>query len=232
MHRGDDTRIIAFCRVNWQTGGNMADDVDLFLSEMAGVTPLRKNDKADVGKADALDVSAEERRRLATEEKQQDRNFLSEDYVDMLDAFHILDFKRDGVQNGVYRKLKLGKYPVEQRLDLHRMSVKRAREVVFDFVEQCVADDVRNILIIHGKGLNQRLQEAAAPSADDKAILKSYLNKWLRELPQVMAFHSAQQAHGGAGAVYVLLRKSERKKEENRRRFIAGRDKYGPEVTP
>lgn len=208
----------------------MADDFDLFMSEMGGVTPLKQSGKADVGKSVDSDVAAAERRRLATAEKQQDRNFLSEDYVEMLDAFYIMDFKRDGVQNGVYRKLKLGKYPIEQRIDLHRMTVKRARQVVFEFVEQCVANDVRNILIVHGKGLNQRMQEAAAPSADDKAILKSYLNKWLRELPQVMAFHSAQQAHGGAGAVYVLLRKSERKKEENRRRFIAGRDKYGPDL--
>ena len=210
----------------------MADDFDLFMSEMGGVTPLKQSDKADVGKSVDSDVAAAERRRLATAEKQQDRNFLSEDYIEMLDAFYIMDFKRDGVQNGVYRKLKLGKYPIEQRIDLHRMTVKRARQVVFEFVEQCVANDVRNILIVHGKGLNQRMQEAAAPSADDKAILKSYLNKWLRELPQVMAFHSAQQAHGGAGAVYVLLRKSERKKEENRRRFIAGRDKYGPDIKP
>lgn len=210
----------------------MADDFDLFMNEMEGVTPLKKSDKADVGRPADADVAAQERRRLATAEKPQDRNFLSEDYVEMLDAFHILDFKRDGVQNGVYRKLKLGKYPIEQRIDLHRMSVKRARQVVFEFVEQCVENDVRNILIVHGKGLNQRLKEPAAPSPDDKAILKSYLNKWLQELPQVMAFHSAQQVHGGAGAVYVLLRKSERKKEENRRRFIAGRDKYGPDITP
>ncbi|HSG61170.1 MAG TPA: DNA endonuclease SmrA [Pseudomonadales bacterium] len=208
----------------------MADELDLFMSEMEGVTPLKKTDKADVGKVLESDVAALERRRLATAEKQHDRNFLSEDYVEMLDAFYILDFKRDGVQNGVYRKLKLGKYPIEQRIDLHRMTVKRARQVVFEFVEQCVENDVRNILIVHGKGLNQRLNERVAPSPDDKAILKSYLNKWLQELPQVMAFHSAQQPHGGAGAVYVLLRKSERKKEENRRRFIAGRDKYGPDI--
>ena len=208
----------------------MADDFDLFLSEMDGVKPLKKNDKAVIDKVVDNDIAAEERRRLATAEKAIDRNFLSEDYIEMLDAFHILEYKREGVQNGVYRKLKLGKYPIEERIDLHRMKVKRARQVVFDFVEQCVENDVRNILIVHGKGLNQRLKEPVAPSPDDKAILKSYLNKWLQELPQVMAFHSAQQIHGGAGAVYVLLRKSERKKEENRRRFIAGRDKYGPDV--
>lgn len=204
----------------------MSDEIDLFLQEMQGVVPLKKSDRADISKDNEDDnLTAQERRRQATAEKMKDGNFLSEDYIEMLDAFYILDFKRNGVQNGVYRKLKLGKYPIEQRIDLHRMTVKRARQVVFDFIKQCQDSDLRCVLLVHGKGLNQKLQEAVAPSADDKAILKSYVNKWLQELPQVMAFHSAQPAHGGAGAVYVLLRKSERKKEENRRRFIAGRDK-------
>jgi hypothetical protein len=39
----------------------------------------------------------------------------------------------------------------------------------------------------------------------------------------VQAFHSAQVQHGGTGAVYVLLRKSEEKKRENRERFLKGR---------
>jgi hypothetical protein len=37
-------------------------------------------------------------------------------------------------------------------------------------------------------------------------------------LPAVMAMHSAERRHGGGGALYVLLRKSERKKAENRER--------------
>jgi hypothetical protein len=39
----------------------------------------------------------------------------------------------------------------------------------------------------------------------------------------VQAFHSAQPRHGGTGAVYVLLRKSERQKQLNRERFLKGR---------
>ncbi|PID54684.1 MAG: hypothetical protein CR978_02335 [Gammaproteobacteria bacterium] len=45
----------------------------------------------------------------------------------------------------------------------------------------------------------------------------------MQELPAVMAFHSAQARHGGTGAVYVLLQKSEQKKRENRERFMKGR---------
>ena len=54
-------------------------------------------------------------------------------------------------------------------------------------------------------------------------MLKSYVNKWLPNLPEVMAFHSAQQHHGGAGAVYVLLKKNAEKKQENGERHLRGR---------
>ena len=47
-------------------------------------------------------------------------------------------------------------------------------------------------------------------------ILKSFVNKWLPELPAVLAYHTAQRHHGGSGATYVLLKKSADKKHENR----------------
>ena len=45
----------------------------------------------------------------------------------------------------------------------------------------------------------------------------------LPSLPVVMAFHSAQKHHGGAGALYVLLKKNAEKKQENRERHLRGR---------
>jgi len=52
-------------------------------------------------------------------------------------------------------------------------------------------------------------------------VIKSYLAQWLVELEQVQVFHSALQHHGGVGAVYVLLRKSEVKRQQNRERHAA-----------
>ena len=68
--------------------------------------------------------------------------------------------------------------------------------------------DIRCLLILHGKG------ERSTP----RALLKSHVSAWLPQLPAVMAMHSAERRHGGSGALYVLLRKSERKKAENRER--------------
>jgi DNA-nicking Smr family endonuclease len=69
---------------------------------------------------------------------------------------------------------------------------------------------VRSALISHGKGRGNK---------DGKPLLKSYLARWLPMFPEIMAFHSAQKWHGGAGAVYLLLRKSEKQKEKTRERL-------------
>ena len=35
-----------------------------------------------------------------------------------------LEYKKDGVQDGVFRKLRLGKYPITAKLDLHRRTLR------------------------------------------------------------------------------------------------------------
>lgn len=94
--------------------------------------------------------------------------------------------------------------------------VKQAREEVFAFIRDASELGLRNLLIVHGKG------QSGGPS-DRKAVLKGYVNHWLRELDAVQAFHSAQPAHGGTGSVYVLLKKSSDQKRENRLKYMKGR---------
>src|SRR5690606_2238677 len=126
-------------------------------------------------------------------------------YVPPVDPLEILEFKRPGVQNGVYRKLRLGNYAIDARLDLHRMTVEQARRAVFQFVADCMEQDIRCALVTHGKGVGRT----------QPALLKSCVAHWLPQFREVLAFHSAQKHHGGSGASYILLRKSERKRQEN-----------------
>ena len=64
--------------------------------------------------------------------------------------------------------------------------------------------DLRCELISHGRG------EGRNPPA----LLKSCVNHWLRELDEVLAFHSAQRRHGGVGATHVLFRKCARERRQ------------------
>ncbi len=168
---------------------------------------------------DDRDTSLEQRRRAAVEGKPVDRNILTEEGIAALYPWLVLLYKRPGVQHGVFRKLKQGRYEAEARLDMHRMTAAVARRELFGFVEQAFELGLRSVLIIHGKGESKAERERSS-------ILKGCANHWLRELDIVQAFHSAQPRHGGTGAVYVLLKKSEAKKRENREKFTKGRVPY------
>ncbi|MBM7424726.1 MULTISPECIES: DNA endonuclease SmrA [Spongiibacter] len=189
----------------------MSDDDKLFAEEMAGVKPLQKPARVALKKA-AVDAPSFAARREAAQAKPGVKNFLADNDVPLLDPYYMVDFRREGVQHGVYRKLKQARYEAEARLDLHKMSVARARQQVFEFIRDAMSMDLRSLIIVHGRGNHSGV-----------ALLKSHVAHWLPQIDDVQAFCSAQPQHGGAGAVYVLLRKSERKKQENRDRLTRGR---------
>ena len=179
-------------------------DDNLFLQQMQDVKPIKVAPKVALAAAHLDKTNAQKRREVATTELAKDKNFLSGEYVAPVDPLAILEFKRDGVQNGVYRNLRLGKYQIDARLDLHNMTVEQARAAVFQFVTDCMNYDIRCALITHGK----------SEGREKPALLKSCVAHWLPQLDNVMAFHSAQKRHGASGATYILLRKSEQKKLE------------------
>ena len=195
-----------------------ADDDSLFRSEMADVKPLQRESRVSRTPRNARQSadSLANRRQAAVQETGRDRNTLTDTGIVPLDPWYVLSFKRPGVQNGVFRKLKQGRYEAQARLDLHRMTAERARREIFEFIEQSHEYGLRSVLVIHGKGESGASRERAS-------ILKGCVDHWLRELDIVQAFHSAQPQHGGTGAAYVLLRKSEDKKRETREQFSKGR---------
>ena len=190
-------------------------DEDLFAEEMTGVKPLGREARVRLVKERLSEEQQKGRQRAAMGEEKT-LNPLVDDGVLPLDAWHVLEFKRPGIQHGVYRKLRLGQYQIDARLDLHRMLVKQAREEVFSFIREATELGLRTLLIVHGKGQSKTQGERSA-------VLKGYVDHWLRELEAVQAFHSARPAQGGTGAIYVLLRKSGEQKRENRLKYLKGR---------
>lgn len=186
------------------------DEDDIFAREMAGVRRMRMEPSVRVRRqaAQAADTLAE-RRAAAVTVEEDDRDGLSTSHVEWVQPTDVLTWRGDGVAHGVFRRLKQGGYTFDARLDLHRHTVEQARKAIVRFILDCRKYDVRSALILHGKG----------ERGEQQAILKSYTQHWLKLIPEVMAFHSAQPHHGGAGALYVLIRKSEKQKQENRERY-------------
>ncbi len=189
----------------------MTED-ESFKDAMSGVSPLlQKRVRHDKGVQEAT-ISQIERREAALGNNKPpvvDPNYLSVGEVLQRQPRDILEWKKDGVQHEVFRKLKSGRYPIQGSLDLHGCTVKEARIEMFKFLNVALAKGWRTLLIAHGRG-----ELSATP-----ARIKSRVAHWLEQIPEVIAFHSAQNHHGGTGAVYALLKKTPVKKDENRERY-------------
>ena len=188
----------------------MAKDETRFAEAMGDVTPLVHRDKVLITTARAPDPGLEQRRRAATAQADSDNNFLSTEYAPPLGPHDIISFVRPGVQHGVFGKLRRGRYQPEDTLDLHRLTVEEARRELWNFLQLSTRYQLRTVMVLHGKG-------DRAPRA---GVLKSFVAQWLKGIPLVLAYHSAQPNHGGAGALYVLLKKSAQASERNRERFL------------
>jgi DNA-nicking Smr family endonuclease len=191
------------------------DDSELFQQQMGDVEPLKKPvDRVHLKKTVAQNPGMELRRKAAQQTLVEGFHALaSEEFITPVKPRDVLSFKRDGVQQGVFKSLRLGKYAIDSRLDLHRLTVKQAQLQVSRFVNDCMKYDIRCALITHGRGENR----------EKPALLKSCTNHWLQQMDEVLAFHSAQPQHGGTGATYLLLRKSKEKSTENFERHQKGK---------
>ena len=118
-----------------------------------------------------------------------------------------LNFLSAGLQNNVLKKLRRGYFGVDAEIDLHGLTGHDAKRHLLHFLHNSVQDGCSFVHIVHGKGYR---------SQDNLPVIKNELNQWLRQHKDVQAFCSASPKDGGTGAVFVLLRLS---------------DKYGMEDT-
>ena len=169
------------------------------------IQPLSGKGSAHIAKPVQVTPGVLERRKAAQEEVVAESNILDPaSIIEQVDPLAYLEFVRPGVQHGVYKNLRLGKYEIQSRLDLHRHTVEQARNALWHFVDDCHKHGVRCALVTHGKGEGR----------EQPARLKSCVNHWLRQFDQVLAFHSAQKTHGGVGATYILVKKDSAARRE------------------
>ena len=198
-HAGPDTNV---------TRGKEPSDEALFLEAMQDVSPVAKG-RRQMQAPHSKETPGQRQRRedaAGANKPVVDPNFLTLGEVEAVAPLAFVEWKKDGVQNAVFRKLKQGGYHLQSSLDLHRKTVKEARQLLFDFILRMSAGDQRSALISPGKG-----ELSATPGR-----LKSYVVHWLTEHPEVIAFCSAERRRGGVGAMYVLIRKSQQSSETNR----------------
>jgi DNA-nicking Smr family endonuclease len=121
--------------------------------------------------------------------------------LDVTDTREYVEGQVVGLDPRLLRKLRRGEFSWQAHLDLHGMIADEARAAVDRFLVQSVVAGHRCVLLVHGRGLN---------SKDHIPVLKERLRLWLtrgRVARSVLCFATARPYDGGAGAVYVLLRR-------------------------
>jgi len=105
------------------------------------------------------------------------------------------------------RRLVRGSLPIDDRLDLHGYTEAAAHALLRGFLIGARAHGARVVLVITGKGAGPG-KEHRAPH--ERGILRRAVPHWLADptlRDVVLGFEEAHLAHGGAGAIYVRLRR-------------------------
>jgi len=178
---------------------NMATDNDnpeSFEDAMKGVNPLEQPNRVQHGKS-----KPSTRPKQSMQDDQQVLiDMLSEpDDLTSIQTGDELFFARDGLQHKVIKRLKRGELSIQAELDLHRLTKLEARTEVIAFLSYCAQNNFKQVRIVHGKGLG---------SKGKIPVLKTLLNHWLQQRDEILAFCSARPCDGGTGAIYVLLKNS------------------------
>jgi len=123
---------------------------------------------------------------------------------DLSDSDEFIEGWVPGLDPGIVRRLRRGEYAVQGHIDLHGMTKDEAKAAVDAFLRAARQAGKRCVLLVHGRGRH---------SKDQMPILKDALKNWLataRFGRHVLAFATARPTDGGAGALYVLLRRAGR----------------------
>jgi DNA-nicking Smr family endonuclease len=119
-----------------------------------------------------------------------------------------------GVDGRTAERLRRGTMEPDARLDLHGFTEAAAHGALITFLRSAQMRGHRLVLVVTGKGT--RKPDPYAPfdlelDARSRGVLKTAVPRWLKEpaLAGIVAdMREAHRKHGGAGALYVYLRKA------------------------
>ncbi|CAM3038517.1 Putative DNA endonuclease SmrA [Sphingomonas antarctica] len=105
------------------------------------------------------------------------------------------------------RKLAKGEVAPDRTVDLHEMTVAEAHRALDAAIGSAVAAGARLLVVVAGKARDGR---AARLMPGGRGIIAASVEDWLALSPftgNIAAVRRAHVRHGGAGALYVVLRR-------------------------
>ena len=172
-------------------------DRDAFAKAMQGVKPLQQVERAVTAKRPQAKAHNSRAARAALlVESLHGPGDGTPDSIEQLGEE--IAFRRPGLAEKTFRKLRRGRFSIEAEADLHGLTVNQAKQLLRDFICESAQRGLGCIRVIHGKGLG---------SGPGGPVLKGNVQRWLMQWDEVLAFVTARARDGGSGAVYVLLRR-------------------------
>lgn len=170
------------------------EDRALFRASVDAIKPLKKN----IGRAltEKPDLTPPIEKKIESGAKSQ--RSLSSMYYEEVDVEACLSYRQPSLSQKCFTDLKNARKPWQCCLDLHGLRPDEAEEKILGFLSKVQEKGYQRVLIIHGKG----------GRSNKKAILKNLVNHWLKQLPEILAFHSALPRDGGNGALYILIKRT------------------------
>ncbi|ENX58959.1 hypothetical protein F885_02447 [Acinetobacter higginsii] len=176
------------------------EDTELFKKALLGVKPIDNQNIADtrVARSKKVDAQTLAKRAAAEGGAEQELTEISDTQaiLNPVASQATLSYRIATLQHKVFEDLKAGKIRWFEAVDLHGCTVEQARAAVLQVLQMAKDENQNVVKIVHGKG--------------PEAILKTYVNGWLRQHRDVLAFVSAPENQGGTGAVLVLLKRAEK----------------------
>jgi len=120
---------------------------------------------------------------------------------DIADSDEFIEGHARGLDPRVVRRLRRGEFSLQGHVDLHGLLKDQAKSELEAFLAKSRQQGKRCVLVVHGRGLH---------SKDQVPVLKEALKRWMntgRFARHVLGFSSARPHDGGAGAIYVLLKR-------------------------
>ena len=176
------------------------DDSDLFRAVMQDVTPLKRNSprlppSSPIPQKTLAPKHAKAKKQKVCPAAYAGKPPKPNTKQSALQHGDITDLDRRKGQ-----RFKRGQLPIEGRLDLHGMTQNEAFGALGAFIARQFAMGRRCVIVVTGKGV----------SKEGGGVLRNAVPRWLNETTnrdKVLAFEYARQRDGGAGALYVLLKR-------------------------
>jgi len=173
----------------------MAEDSFKSLMTETGVQPLRRETRVRPKKVRSQEEIEFARARAEDAVATQAHHGLSTEEPPLIDPMKPLEYVAYEIDRRVLGLLDEVPFPAQCAIDLHGYTVDEAAHAITALFQTIRERRLTHIRITHGVGRH---------SKDGRPLLKAYVNRWLKNNPDIVAFASARRSDGGVGVVNAV----------------------------